>query len=145
MNIFNKKLIPLVVLAVLLVSACGSTRELTVQDAWTRSAQRGDNSPAYLIIRNATNVDDILLSASTEVAESVEIHISMKDANGVMSMSPQESIPIPAQQEIIFKPGGLHVMLVNLNRNLIEGDLLTLMLNFEQTAEVILQVPVRDR
>jgi copper(I)-binding protein len=145
MNIFNKKLIPLVVLAVLLVSACSSTRELTVQDSWVRPAQRGDNSPAYLIIRNATNGDDILLSASTEVAESVEIHISMKDANGVMSMSPQESIPIPAQQEIIFKPGGLHVMLVNLNRNLIEGDLLTLMLNFEQTGEVILQMPVRDR
>ena len=68
----------------------------------------------------------------------------MMDSNGVMSMKMQKSVPVPAQQEVIFKPGGLHVMLFNLKQDLKVGDTMTLTLNFKEVGDVVIDVPVRE-
>jgi len=68
----------------------------------------------------------------------------MMDSNGVMSMKMQKSVPAPAQQEVIFKPGGLHVMLFNLKQDLKVGDTITLTLNFKEVGDVVIDVPVRE-
>jgi len=70
--------------------------------------------------------------------------MSMMDDNGVMSMQMQEALPIPAQQEIIFKPGGLHVMLVGLTQDLKVGDTITLVLNFKEVGSLTIEASVRE-
>ena len=131
-------------LAALLVGACATTGEFKVMDAWARPAASGDNGAVYFIISNATDTDDILLSASADVASAAEVHMSMMDGNGVMSMQMQEALAIPAQQEIIFEPGGLHVMLVGLTQDLKLGDTITLILNFKEAGSLTIEVPVRE-
>ena len=71
--------------------------------------------------------------------------MSMMDDNSVMSMQMQEALAIPAQQEIIFKPGGLHVMLVGLTQDLKLGDTITLTLNFKEAGSLTIEVPVREQ
>lgn len=141
----NKILLLTILLPALLISACGSSRELTILDPWARPAGAGENGALYFIISNATNTDDTLLSVSTDLASAAEIHMSMNDSNDVMSMQMQDSLPVPAQQEIIFKPGGLHVMLIGLNRDLKIGETISLTLNFEKADSITIEVPVEEQ
>ena len=141
----SKIVIFVLLLATLLVSACGAASgELTIQDAWARPANTGENGAAYFIIENGTASDDSLMSVSSDIATAVEVHMSMGDANGVMSMQMQEAVTIPAGEPVEFKPGGLHVMLVNLTRDLKPGETITLTLNFKETGNVVVEVPVKE-
>lgn len=142
----NTKLILALLLTVLLVSACGSSSgELTIQDAWARPASAGDNGAVYFVIENGIGENDTLLSVSSEIASATEVHMSMGDDNGVMSMQMQESVLVPARGRVEFKPGGLHVMFVGLTRDLKIGDTITLTLNFEKAGEIIVQVEVKEQ
>lgn len=141
----SKIVIFVLLLATLLVSACGAASgELTIQDAWARPANTGENGAAYFIIENGTASDDSLMSVSSDIATAAEVHMSMGDANGVMSMQMQEAVTIPAGEPVEFKPGGLHVMLVNLTRDLKPGETITLTLNFKETGSVVVEVPVKE-
>lgn len=133
-------------LIILLASACGSSSgTLTIQGAWARPANSGDNSAAYFVIGNSTAADDTLLSVRSDIASATEVHMSMADGNGVMSMQMQESVTVPGGDKLEFKSGGLHVMFVNLNRNLNVGDTFTVTLLFEKAGEVSLQVEVKEQ
>jgi len=139
------KLLSILVAAVLATSACGgSSGELTIQDAWVRPARAGENGAAYFVITNGTTADDTLLSITSEIASATEVHMSMGDDNGVMSMQMQKSIPVPARSQVEFKPGGLHVMFVSLTRILQVGDTIIITLNFENAGAIVIEVPVQE-
>lgn len=140
------KLISTLALAVFVISACGdSLNELVIQGAWARPASAGENGAAYFVIENWTTTDDILLSVSSEIASATEVHMSMGDANGVMSMQMQESNPVPAKDTVKFEPGGLHVMFVELTQDLQVGDTITLTLNFEKAGSITVEAPVKEQ
>jgi len=139
----NYLLITLLILV--LTGACGdSSGMLTVRETWSRPAVAGENGAAYFVIENGTTADDTLLSVNSEIASATEVHMSMSDDNGVMSMAMQESVSVPAGEEVEFKPGGFHVMFVALKQDLSVGDTLTLTLNFQNAGELTVQVPVKE-
>jgi hypothetical protein len=125
--------------------ACQGESALTVEEAWARPGPAGSNSAVYFLIDNPTNREDSLIGASSSSASQVEIHLSMMGADETMSMHPQESVPIPERGQVTFEPGGLHVMLVNLKRDLAEGEQIELILRFREAGEITLQVPVEQR
>lgn len=132
-------------LFLLATSACASSNEaLTIHDTWARPANAGENGAVYFVIENGTAEDDTLLGVSSDIATAAEVHMSMADANGVMSMQVQEAVTIPAGEQVEFKPGGLHVMLVNLTRDLKPGEAITLTLNFKGTGNVVVEVLVKE-
>lgn len=137
-------LLPVLLLMALLISACGSSKGLTVQDAWARPASASENGAAYFVIENGTTADVILASVSSDIATATEVHMSMMDGNGVMSMQMQEAVVIPAKDKVEFKPGGLHVMFVSLTQDLKVGDTIMLTLNFENAGSLIIELPVRE-
>lgn len=137
-------LFPFLLIAVS-ISSCSGNKTLTVSDAWGRPASAGENSAVYFIIDNGTNADDALLSASTDIAEAAESHMTMENAQGVVSMSMQEAIQIPAGERVSFEPRGLHLMLVNLNKSLNAGDTFSVFLHFEKAGDITLQVEVREQ
>jgi len=65
-------------------------------------------------------------------------------AGGVMMMVQQENVPVGAQSQIEFSPGGLHVMLIGLNQDLNPGDTFQVTLNFENAGQITMDVPVRE-
>jgi len=130
----------------ILLAACGkASGEMTIHDVWARPALAGNNGAVYFVIENGTNSDDALLSATTDIASATEVHMSMADGNGVMSMQMQEAVSVPARDQVEFKPGGLHIMLVELTKDLNAGDTFTLTLNFEKAGEIALQVEVKEQ
>jgi copper(I)-binding protein len=132
--------------ATMIFSACApSNGTLTINDDWARPASKGQNGAVYFIIQNDTANDDALIGASAEIASTAEAHMSMMSDQGVMSMSMQEAVQVPTGEGVTFKPGGLHIMLVNLKQDLSVGDTFTLILRFEKAGEITVQVEVREQ
>lgn len=117
---------------------------ITISGAWARPGFSGANSAVYLIIQNSGEQADALLSAEANVSQLVQLHQSMMDDSGTMSMHEQERIDVPAKDQIAFQPGGLHVMLINLTGDLNPGDRFNLTLNFQGAGQVPVDVEVRE-
>ena len=148
-----KKLFLLAVVGMLLLSACGAVADdashtdgegVEAHDFWARAALKDGTSAAYMLLHNHGTEDDALIGASSDVAASVEIHLSKMNADGTMEMIPQESIALPADGEVELKPGSYHVMLIGLVKDLNVGDEITVTLDFEHAEDVTLTIPVMD-
>ena len=131
----------------ILLAACQpskiTTGVLDVKNAWARPAAEGDNGAVYFVIENGTAQDDVLLSAQTDIASAVELHLSQMEGDH-MSMHQQEEIVLPAGEAVEFSPGGLHVMMVGLTRELSTGDTFDMTLLFKQTGQKMVAVTVKD-
>ena len=139
-----KRLMLLCLSLLVILSACASI-EISIEDPWARSSTLGGNSAIYMIINNPTSENDILLSASSSIADSVELHMSkMSEETGMMMMQQQDNIPIPNKASINLQPGGLHIMLIDLNDDLIAGDTFTVTLQFQKAGDIIVEVPVQN-
>ena len=126
------------------LSACQPAGAVQITNIWARPALAGNNSAVYFQIYNNTQSVDILNRADSEIAASVELHQSSL-VDGVMKMEPQNSVEVPAGSTIEFKPGGFHIMLVNLKKDLKVGDSFTLTLQFQKLGPQTLQVTVKDQ
>lgn len=127
----------------LLLIGCGPG-ELGVEDSWARPGNAGANSAVYFQVNNPGDQADVLLSAESDVAEYLELHMSMMSDDGTMSMQEQESVPIPQNSSVMFEPGGLHLMLINLQTELNPGDEFPLVLRFQEAGPVEIVVLVRE-
>ncbi|WP_372604254.1 copper chaperone PCu(A)C [Actibacterium sp.] len=117
---------------------------ITVEDAYARASTMGAVSgAAFMEIHNAAEVEDRLVAVRSDVAQRVELHTHISDANGVMQMvEVEEGFAIPAGGVHALARGGDHVMFMGLNRPLVQGEMIELTLTFEQAGEVVVQVPV---
>lgn len=130
-----------------MLAACGGASQalaLNIEDVWARPGSTGGNGAVYFVIDNPTGEADSLLRASGDIAQSVELHESVMKDDGTMSMVPQEQVPVAAGSQVAFKPGGLHVMLVNLQQDLAPGDQFPLTLTFQNAGEIEIQATVRE-
>ena len=129
---------------ILFLGACVS-KELSVKKPWARSGTTGGNSAVYMIIDNPTDDDEILLNATSDVADSVELHMSkMSEDNSMMMMQRQENIPIPSGASVELEPGGLHIMLIDLNHDLVAGETFSVALQFQNAGEIMIEVPIQN-
>jgi copper(I)-binding protein len=137
---------------------------ITVTDAWARAMPPGTTTSAvYFKLTNLTGQDDALVSVSTPVTATAEIHqvmavsaapaestgmgggmTSVAPAGGaMMGMSPIDKLPLPAGATVELKPGAYHVMLVDVKDPLKEGTTIEVTLTFEKAPPVTLTVPVQ--
>ena len=136
-----------VLMLAVVMAACGGSSGgsgLTVSDAWVNLPAIADQpGAAYLVIQN-DGAADKLLSVTSDVAQTIELHESMMSGN-MMSMSPVPNIEVPANGKAELKPGGFHMMLMGLTRPLKVGDKVQLMLNFEKAGKVPVTADVREQ
>jgi copper(I)-binding protein len=115
---------------------------IAIRDPWARQGTNGDNSAAYLVITNATSADT-LLSATGDVATSVELHTVVNE-NGMMQMIPAEGgVPVDANGIQSLKPGSFHIMLIGLRKDLKSGDSFPLTLTFANAGPINVMFEVR--
>ena len=121
----------------------GQTMEgLTVKDGWARASTPGaKNSAAYVTIMNHGMKSDALISVVSDVSAKVELHSHKKDGR-VMRMRRILSVPVSAHSVAELKPGGDHIMLIGLKRQLKVGDYIMLTLRFQSGATQVLEVMV---
>jgi copper(I)-binding protein len=106
-------------------------KNVVVTNAWVRvmpPVQK--NTAAYMTIENKTDKEFILKSVATDVAGEVQMHL-MEHINGMMKMRKVDEISVPAQNQVELKPGGFHLMLLNLIKPIKEGDVISIVLRFQ--------------
>ena len=128
--------------AVLTVAGAARAAEMAVEQPWTRAAMQGGVGGAFMVLKNAGGAPDRLVSATSPVATSVELHTTLRDGE-VMRMRPVSSIEVPAQGSVALAPGGLHVMLLGLQQPLTEGTRVPITLKFERAGQVTVEAEVR--
>lgn len=124
----------------LALASLASIAQVTVSEPWVRATVPQQKATgAFMKLQSAQ--DAKLISAKSVVAGVVEVHEIAMDA-GVMKMRAVEGLALPMGKAVDLKPGGYHVMLMDLKSQLKEGDAVPLTLTFEtkdgkrQTMEV---------
>ena len=117
---------------------------IEVAGAWARpTVGQGRTSAAYMTIANKGDAGDLLKSARTPKAQSVELHQTIMTDDGVMQMRKVEgAVPIEAGASLVLRPGGTHLMLLGLQDALAAGEELILTLEFANAGPVDVVVPV---
>ena len=126
-----------------LVPAAGLAQKanpIHVDQPWAR-ASAGMTGAVYLTVKNDGDTADKLLAVRTPVAGSAELHTTTMDGN-VMKMRPVLDIPVAAHGTAELKPGGMHVMLMDLRAPLKQGDKFPLTLKFEKAGDISVEVAV---
>ena len=140
-----KGLLLLIWMATLFLSACSAPEGITVREAWIRATKTGENGAVYFVLVNDSTEQEELIGASSDLADAVEIHkSSLVAGTDVMQMNPVSSVALASGSEVTFEPGGLHVMLVGLKKELQVGDVIKLTLHFKKHADVPVNVSVAE-
>lgn len=102
-----------------------------IKSAWAKpSLGKNPHSAMYVTIHNAHDVPFTILStnvyvgpeeASSTVSNNVEMHTTRTE-NGVTKMISVGRVVVPANETMVMKPGGMHIMLLNLKQQLKVGD-----------------------
>lgn len=136
------------------LAGCGSeagSPAIEVLEAWARprAVEReaggvlpGSNSAVYLEMRNHGSEPDRLLGGETPAATAVEVHESIMEGD-VVRMRRVEGLELPGRGAVALRPGGAHLMLLDLCDDLRDGDTVSLTLIFQRSPPVSLRVPVR--
>lgn len=142
---------PVLILALtlaVLIAGCRPTADeaLNVRDAWARPSPQGAPAAAfYLTIENQTSSQDELQQVYSDNCETVEIHLTQMDDEGVMRMAPVSGgqLSIAPGETVTLAPGGLHIMCIGLRAPLVQGQDTELTLEFANAG--VLTVPVTIR
>lgn len=119
--------------------------QVSVKDAWVRATVAQQKATGAFMQLESKH-DAKLLSVQSSVAGVAEVHEMALD-NGVMKMRPVPFLALPAGKAVELKPGGHHVMLMDLKAQVKDGDMVPLTLVVEgkdgkrQTVE--LKLPAR--
>ncbi len=159
-------------LAMVAVSGCGGSDQISVEDAWARVSPAGVTTGAAYFKITATN-DDALIAVTVpqDIADHAEIHevvqaMDMSDGSsdmdhdasgmdhgsmhdgamhdGAMSMQEIDQLPLPAGSPVRLAPGGYHIMLIDLVEPLVVGDTFELTLDFENADDLTVTVEVDE-
>lgn len=121
-----------------------SAEGLTLVDPWVKAVEEGMTS-AFGTLTNDTGRDLQLIAASTPSAGTVELHETMGDGSGGMSMQEKEGgFSVPDGGELVLEPGGDHLMLMDLAAPLQPGDEVELTLQCEDGTELVVTATVKD-
>lgn len=113
---------------------------MSVTDAWANATPVGASVAAVYLEIEAGQADT-LLSATTTVADRVEMHTSSEE-NGMMRMRPLPQVPLAVDQRLSFAPGGAHFMLLGLRQPLPAGLRFPVTLQFQNAGARTVQVQV---
>jgi periplasmic copper chaperone A len=118
--------------------------DIEVRHPWSRATPPGAKvGVGYLEIRNKGSQPDRLLSATTPAAKRVEMHVT-EHAGEVAKMRQLRSFEIPGRERLELRPGGAHLMLVDLVQPLKKGERFGVTLRFERAGEVEVQFEVQE-
>jgi copper(I)-binding protein len=130
-------------LALVLV-ACGPDGDpaLRVSDAQAAVPLAG-SSQLVLEITNTGDGDDALLAVDTDAAIGIELH-ETRIEDGFATMVDLDEVVVPAGETVRFRPGGLHLMMLGPDDEVVLGARFPITLRFDRSDPITVTAEVRD-
>ena len=118
-------------------------RDLLVENAWTRSSTDiGGSAEIYFTLTNTGGKTIDLIGVRTDLASIEALHKTNAGSTGVSRMSAAPELRVAPGATVMLEPGGWHVMLIDLEKPLVEGDTLLLRLRFYDGDDLTVEVPI---
>jgi periplasmic copper chaperone A len=122
--------------AILMVVSFPVLAQVEIEKPWARATAPATKIAAgYMVIRNKSASADRLIGGSTPAAAKVEMHVHIKDGE-ILRMREVKGYDVPAKGSFELKPGGAHLMFVDIKQPFKEGDKVPVILKFEKAGEV---------
>ena len=127
-----------------LAAACGAagTPQLEVGAAQAAVPLAG-SSQIVVTITNRGDGDDALVAVDTDAAVGIELH-ETRIADDRATMVSLEEVPLPAGETVRFRPGGLHLMMIAPDDEVVLGATFDLTLRFDRSEAITTTAEVRD-
>ncbi|WP_018714767.1 copper chaperone PCu(A)C [Brachymonas chironomi] len=127
------------------VVAAASEQQLQVRDPWIRATVAGQKATgAFMVLQPSQPL--VLVGARSPLTPVVEVH-EMAVVDGVMKMRRIPQLALPAGAATGLKPGGYHIMLMDLQAPVQAGSVIPVTLELRdaqgKALERTLQIPVR--
>jgi len=117
--------------------------QLKIEHPYARATVPGQKvAGGFMKIENKGGADQ-LIAASSPVAGEMQLHTMSMDGN-VMRMREVKAIDVPANGSVELKPGGLHLMFMDIKTPLKAGEAVPVKLKFQKAGEVEIKVRVRE-
>ena len=118
--------------------------QLQVKDAWVRQVVQGQpGTGAFMTLQASESLT--ITAASSPLVGVAQLH-SMSMEGNVMKMAPVDALPLAAGQSLTLKPGGYHVMLMDLKEGFSKQTSVPLTLIYKtasgKNSSMVLNVPV---
>lgn len=117
--------------------------DVIVERAWTRATDADNRSAAiYFTLRNIGQATVDLIGVRTDRASIETLHKTTINTKGVVRMSAAPELRVAPGETLKLEPGGMHVMLIDVETPLVEGDTLPLRLKFYDGDDITVDVPI---
>jgi periplasmic copper chaperone A len=121
-----------------------ATAQIVAEDGWARATVPGATVGAgYVTLRNTGTETRSLLRLTTPVCDSLSLHLSSVDANGVAHMWPLAKLELKPGEEVRFEPNGKHMMFSGLTSPLVAGKTVAVTFEFEDEKPLTVQLQIR--
>ena len=126
-----------------LVFSGAASAQIQVEKPWARATPPGAKvAGGFLVIRNAGAAADRLVSVSSPAAARVETHVTVKDGD-ISRMREVKGYEIPANGSFELKPGGAHLMFVDIKAPFKQGARVPATLRFQRAGELKVEFEVQ--
>lgn len=129
-------------LAFALAACSGGEADVTASDGRVSTPIAGSAQIA-IAVTNAGTADDELLNVSTPAAVFVEVHETVV-TDGRATMMKRDTVALPAGETVVFRPGGLHLMLLVPDDTVVAGARVPLTLTFQSSPPLTIEAEVVD-
>jgi len=125
-----------ILIAAALLAASAAQAQVEIEQPWARATAPGAQvAGGYMTIRNKGADTDKLVGASSGAAARVELHVHIREGD-VMKMRQVGAYEVPANGSFELKPGGAHLMFLQIARPFKEGEKIPVTLKFERAGEL---------
>ena len=115
---------------------------VVVLESWIRlTPPVATNSAAYFTIQNKSDKDVTVVEVSTAIAESSAMH-DVEIKNSMVRMVHLPQLIVPAGGNVVFAPGGKHLMLINLTKKLQDNQEVSVIFKLDSGEKIIAKMQV---
>jgi periplasmic copper chaperone A len=124
-------------------SASATVGDITVSNGWAKATLPGQPAGGgFVTLANKGATADALISVTSPVSSNVQIHEMSMDSDVMKMRELINGLAIPAGATVEMKPGGFHIMFMDLKEAFKEDKIVKVTLKFTRAGEVTLDLPV---
>lgn len=129
-------------IALLSLAACNQAEPVYVDKAYVRLSPNPDNPSAGYFTIHGGSTAVTLRAVETDAAVRLEMHESMMH-DGMATMTPIDTVDVPAGSKVEFKPGGRHIMLWQVNQQAIAAGKVEFKLTFSNGDRLLVDAVIQ--
>ena len=132
----------IVLLLLSFLSTAMASSAVEVEAPWVREAPPASTVlAAYMVLKNTADTPRTITRIESPDFRDAQIHRTVVE-DGVAKMLPVEQLQLPASGSVTLEPGGLHLMLLDPQRPLRDGDSIILIIHASDGDSITVHAPV---